>query len=102
MESNDKLNEIDIKSRTCYYFGDLIKIDDFDFNDILIDEKSHENILVFIISYKHLLNLCVLNSIKYDGTRYLVLFGSEKYDSIYYRIRYIICVKSGVTYVDFS
>ena len=26
----------------------------------------------------------------YDGTRYLVLFGSEKYDSIYDRIRYII------------
>ena len=26
----------------------------------------------------------------YDGTRYLVLFGSEKYDSIYNRIRYII------------
>ena len=26
----------------------------------------------------------------YDRTRYLVLFGSEKYDSIYNRIRYLI------------
>ena len=29
----------------------------------------------------------------YDGTRYLVLFGSEKYDSIYCRVRYLINVK---------
>ena len=35
----------------------------------------------------------------YDGIRYLVLFRSEKYDSIYNRIRYIISVKSGITYV---
>ena len=35
----------------------------------------------------------------YDGTTYLVLFQSEKYDSIYNRIRYIISVKSGITYV---
>ena len=35
----------------------------------------------------------------YDGTRYLVLFGSEKYDFIYNRIRYLIGVKSGITYV---
>ena len=37
----------------------------------------------------------------YDGTRYLVLFGSEKHDSIYNRIRYLISVKSGITYVTF-
>ena len=35
----------------------------------------------------------------YDRTRYLVLFGSEKYDSIYNRIRYLIGVKSGIKYV---
>ena len=35
----------------------------------------------------------------YDETSYLVLFGSEKYDSIYNRIRYLISVKSGITYV---
>ena len=37
----------------------------------------------------------------YDGTRYLVLFGSEKYDFIYSRIKYPIGVKSGITYVIF-
>ena len=35
----------------------------------------------------------------YDGTRYLVLFGGEKNDFIYNRIRYLIGVKSGNTYV---
>ena len=37
----------------------------------------------------------------YDGIRHLVLFGSEKYDSIYNRIRYLIKVKSGISYIIF-
>ena len=51
-------------------------------------------------------NLCVLDSIKihgfiriYDGTRYLTLFGSEKYEAIYNRIRYLIRLKSGIKYI---
>ena len=35
----------------------------------------------------------------YDGTRYLSLFGGEKYDFIYNRIIYLIGVKSGIAYV---
>ena len=31
MESNDKLKEIDIKNHQCYYFDDIIKIEDFNF-----------------------------------------------------------------------
>ena len=34
----------------------------------------------------------------YDRTRYLVLFGAEKYDFIYTGTRYLIEVKSGITY----
>ena len=37
----------------------------------------------------------------YDGAGYLVLFGTEKTDSINNRIRYLIGVKSGITYVLF-
>ena len=29
----------------------------------------------------------------YDGTRYLVLFGTEKFDSVYNIISYLISVK---------
>ena len=41
MESNDKSKEIDIKNRTCYYFDDIIKIEDFDSDNISIDAKSY-------------------------------------------------------------
>ena len=35
----------------------------------------------------------------YDGTNYLALFDSEKYDAIYNRMRYIISLKSDITYI---
>ena len=50
MDSNNDLNEIDIKNRTCCFFGDIIKTEDFNLDNILIDEKSNENILVYNIS----------------------------------------------------
>ena len=34
----------------------------------------------------------------YDGTKYLVLFGPERYNAIYNRIRDLIELKSGITY----
>ena len=36
MDSNNELKEIDIKSRMCYYFDDIIKIEDFDINNVLV------------------------------------------------------------------
>ena len=38
MDSNE-LKETDIKNRTCYYFDDIIKLEDLDFDDILIDQN---------------------------------------------------------------
>ena len=35
----------------------------------------------------------------YDETQYLALFKNEKYYSIYNGIRYLLSVKSGITYV---
>ena len=35
----------------------------------------------------------------YDGTGYLILFRSEKYDFTYNRIRYLIGVKIDITYI---
>ena len=35
----------------------------------------------------------------YDGTTQLTLSGSEKYDTIYNRIRYVISLKSGITHI---
>ena len=39
MESNDELKEINIKNSTCYYFDDIIKIEDFDLDNVLVDEN---------------------------------------------------------------
>ena len=52
MKSNDELMEINIKNDIHSYFNDIIKIEDFDFNNILLDEKSYKITLVYVISYK--------------------------------------------------
>ena len=91
----------------CYYKDDIIKIEDFDF-DILIDEKSYEILLIYNISYKSLISAKpfgirfdrVDGLIRvYDETRYLVLFGPEKYDAICNRIGDLISQESDVTCV---
>ena len=46
MESNDKLKEIDIKNRACFYSNNIIKIQDFDLHNILT--KNHTKIFKFI------------------------------------------------------
>ena len=39
MEKNDQLKETDIKNRMCYYFDDIIKMEDFGPENILINKK---------------------------------------------------------------
>ena len=34
----------------------------------------------------------------YDKSRYLILFGKKKYGDIYNKLRYLISIKSGITY----
>ena len=50
MECNDKLREIYIKNGKCCYFDRITKIEDFDPDNISIDKKSYENILVYNVS----------------------------------------------------
>ena len=51
---------------TCYYSDDIIKTEDFDFDNILIAGKSYKSILFYQVSYKALIgsNHCTLDSIK--------------------------------------
>ena len=96
------LKEDYIKTSTCYYFDDTIKIKYSDSDHILIDEKSCKNILVYDISHKILFGSKpfrirfdeVYGFIRvYDRIKYWVLFAPEKYDVIYNRIRYLISRK---------
>ena len=84
----------------------MIQIEGFDFDNILIDEKSYENVSVYNISYKTL--ICTksmrirLNKVHgfmrfYDRTIYLKLFELGNYHEVLHRIRYLVVVKSGIT-----
>ena len=85
---NNELKKVRIKSRTCYYFYDIIK---FDLDNISIDRKSTEIILIYYILYKNLIGSKPLRIrfdkidgiIRiYDGSRYLTLCGTKEYDAI--------------------
>ena len=62
----------------------------------LFDENSHESILVYdksLISAKPLrISFNKVDGVitVYDGTKYLVIFGDEKYDFIYNRIKCLV------------
>ena len=77
---------------------------------IFIDERSHKKSYVsYGISYKTFIDSKpsrirfdkIDEFIRiYDGTRYLTSFGSEKYDVVYDRIRYLVSLKSGITCIS--
>ena len=48
---NNKFKKWHIKNRTCYYFDDIIKLEDFNLDNILRDKESYENIPIYDISY---------------------------------------------------
>ena len=48
---SNKVNNIDIKSRTYHFFNDIINIKNFDPNNSKLDEKSYKNILIYYTGY---------------------------------------------------
>ena len=60
---NNELEKIDMKNRTCYYFDDIMKIKDFEFNNVSSDEKPYLNVLICGVLYKNLIGakpLCII------------------------------------------
>ena len=91
----DKLKGISIKNHMCYYIDGIIKIEDYAFDNVLIDVKLYNNISVHDISYKTLIGANALRIMFdkadgfiriYDRNRYLILFGSQNYNAIYNKI----------------
>ena len=64
MKSKNKLKEIDIKNRVCYYFDDIINGTKINFSNILLNKKLYENISVYNILYKTPVGAKPLDSIK--------------------------------------
>ena len=112
MERNDELKEIHFENFRCCYFDEIMRVEDFDFDDNLLDKKlnesPYENILVYDISCKPFMGAKPLHIrfdkvdgfIKvYDGITFFLLFGPWRYDSIYGRIRYVINDKKVVLHI---
>ena len=65
MESKDEVNNNNMKNRTCCYVDDIMKVEDVNVDNILLDEKSYEDISVYNISYKKFMDLKPLR-IRFD------------------------------------
>ena len=49
-EKNNE-SKVDIKNSICKYFNHIIKIEDFDIGNILLDKKSYKNIFIYDVLY---------------------------------------------------
>ena len=70
---SNKVKDIDIKSRTYYFFDDIINIKIFDLSHIKIDEKPYKNILIYDIGF---IRVCG------GEFRHLALFDYGLFDKI--------------------
>ena len=48
---SNKVEDINIKNSTYYFFNDIFDIENFGPNNIKIDKKSYKNILIYYIRY---------------------------------------------------
>ena len=109
---SNKVKDTNIKTRTCYFFNNIINIENFDLNNIKIDEKSYKNILIYYIvclTIKEYLNIYSVNPLyltfryvngyfeKINGNKYSMLVptnGSKekikKYEELWVKIRDLI------------
>ena len=51
LKMRNKVEYINLKNQTYYFFNDVIDIENFDPNNIKIDKKSYKNILIYYIGY---------------------------------------------------
>ena len=47
----EKIRQIEIKNRTCYFYNDIINIEEFDSNFLNIDKKHYKGINIYYIGY---------------------------------------------------
>ena len=86
---NNVLKGNDIKNHTFYCFDDIIKVNDPDLDNILLDEKSYENIWIYDVARKT----------RYDTKHFLVIFEKldgyiRKHDETNYVVLYSILMKN--------
>ena len=105
------VKDINMKSRAYYFFNGIINIENFDPNNIKIDEKSNKNILIYYIGYltiEECVNIYSVNSLCFifryvngyfeeiNGNKYLTLVPTneikekiKKYEELRIKTRYL-------------
>ena len=84
---SNKVKDINIKNHTDYFFDDIIKIKDFDPNNIKVDEKSYKNIIIYYIAcvtiedskYEKINSVNYLSLMFNKVNRYLEEINGNKY-----------------------
>ena len=109
---SNNVKDVNVKSRTYFFFNDIIDIEKFDLNNIKIDEESYKNILIYYIGYvtiKEIVKIYSVNPLnltfrylnryfeEVNGNKYLTLVptnGSKeknkKYEELWIKIRDLI------------
>ena len=97
VKSKNEFKKVNVKNCAYYYFDDIMEIEDINVDNILLDEKSYKNILLYNTVYKEFMDAKLLrislNKIGkiikiYHGNRYLEL--CSWYKEVYYRINFRI------------
>ena len=47
------IKEININNRTCYFYNDIINLDEYDESKIKIDKKDFNDIDIYYLGYEH-------------------------------------------------
>ena len=92
-----KIKMINIKSRSYYFYNDIINLDEFDGSNIKADRKNSDDIDIYYLGYEHKKKITECNEInsvnplyfritdmkgqfikdKSDNVWYLIIFGNE-------------------------
>ena len=47
-----EIKQINIKNRTCYFYNDIINLDEFDESKIKVDKKKFNGIDIYYLGYE--------------------------------------------------
>ena len=101
MESQSTFKKSNIKNRTCYYFGDIMRAEAINVDNILLDENSlaYADAKLFGICFDKTDGVIKI----YHGIRYLELSNSNDinygiYNKVFDEINYLITGKSDDRY----
>ena len=73
------IKQINIKSRTYYFFDDVINIKDFDSSQLKLDKKSYKNIGIYYSRYITIKSISDYENINIVNQLYLIIAEVDGY-----------------------